>query len=195
MSLAETAPAGVAHAQQRIGPGPCAERDQRRAAIAQARGEARDIALARAPRRIDRDDRQHLGERRGDREPPRTGLGNQYQALEIEAVLLGGLGPQRRHPDDAAPRPRPRGLRHEPEHEARRRGVDRVDRTRPQTPLGQQPADRGVHGQQRHLDPSPPHPIDLRAQAAQLVDPGGARGRLLLPCDRHVDNGRTELRH
>ncbi len=107
MAVAQAGPVGVGDADRGLGLRPRPLHEQHRAAVAQAGGEPRDVAVGCPTRRSHGDDRQHFGDRGRHRQPARARLGDQHESRQIDPQPLGRLGAELRHADHPAPRTRP----------------------------------------------------------------------------------------
>ena len=73
MPAAEPRPRRLADLEHRLGLRPGTLHEQHGSAVAQAPREPGDLSVGRTPRRTHRDDGQHVGDRRRDREPAPLG--------------------------------------------------------------------------------------------------------------------------
>ena len=176
MTVAEARPFGIPHPDGCLGLRPRTLHEQHRAPIAQARGQARDVAVGCPAARAHGHHREHLGDRRGHREPARTGLGNQHEPGQIDPQPLRRLGAELR----ARPPPRttipPARRRPAARTGATADGGDRVRGARAQPAARQERSEGGEHGQHGGIEPAPLHPLDLGAQAVHIPDTGDVSG-------------------
>jgi hypothetical protein len=170
----EAGPLAPLELEPRVAARPVAVDEQQRAALAQPGGEPRRLSRCEAPRGSHGHHRDHVGERRGHREPLPAGIGHEREPLEVDAEprrrLDAELGDARDRDPAAAPRrTRERG------HEQRDRPLDLHDRAFAERAARQYRGERRMRRHRPRVEPGGLHAADARLQLLDALDPARRR--------------------